>query len=91
MCDVEYLKIAGYLKSSTYRLNVVKFLNNVDYSMPREIAKGINIKPNHISKVLKDLKEKDIVECVNPEARKGRLYHLTSTGEKVVPYLEKIK
>ena len=41
-----------------------------------------------ISKVLSELKSKEIVECINEEARKGRLYRLTDTGKDV---LETIK
>ena len=41
-----------------------------------------------VSKVLSELKSKEIVECINEEARKGRLYRLTDTGKDV---LETIK
>ena len=30
------------------------------------------------------LKSKEIVECINEEARKGRLYRLTDTGKEVL-------
>lgn len=36
-----------------------------------------------MSKVLKDLKEHEIVECLNEEMRKGRLYRLTEKGLKI--------
>ena len=39
--------------------------------MPTQIAKDAGIRTNHISKVLSELKEAGIAECVNPEARKG--------------------
>ena len=42
------------------------------------------IRTNHISKVLSELKSKEIVECINEEARKGRLYRLTDTGKEVL-------
>ena len=48
----------------------------------------LGIRTNHISKVLSELKSKEIVECINEEARKGRLYRLTDTGKEV---LETIK
>ena len=51
--------------------------------MPTEIAERSNIKTNHVSKVLSELKSKELIELVNPEARKGRLYRLTDVGEEI--------
>ena len=39
---------------------------------------------NHISNTLKELKDHELVECINnPEVRKGRLYRLTDKGELI--------
>ena len=40
------------------------------------------------SKVLAELKAYELVECINPEVRKGRLYRLTDKGEEVVKNLK---
>ncbi len=56
--------------------------------IPSQIAKNSGIRTNHISKVLSELKSHELVECINPEVRKGRLYRLTETGEEVVRNLE---
>jgi predicted transcriptional regulator len=56
--------------------------------IPSQIAKNSGIRTNHISKVLFELKSHELVECINPEVRKGRLYRLTETGEDVVKNLE---
>lgn len=72
----------AYVLSSTYRLKVVKVLHE-NMSFPAKIANNAGIRLNHISKVLKDLKDNNIVECINPEVRKGRLYRLTDKGEKI--------
>lgn len=55
--------------------------------MPSEIAKDANIIQNHISATLRQLKEHELVECINPEVRKGRLYRLTDKGNSVVKEL----
>ena len=39
---------------------------------------------NHLSNPLKQLKEYELVECINPEVRKGRLYRLTDKGDALV-------
>jgi predicted transcriptional regulator len=76
-----------YVNNSSYRVKVLKSLGD-DVKMPKEIADDSGILPNHISNVLRQLKEKDIVECINPEVRKGRLYRLSEEGKDV---LENIK
>ena len=56
--------------------------------IPTQIAKNSEITPNHISKVLAELKAHELVECINPEVRKGRLYRLTDKGDEIVKNLE---
>ena len=52
--------------------------------IPTEIAEDSRILRNHISNVLRELKEKELVECVNPKSRKGRLYRLTEEGSDIL-------
>jgi len=77
----------SYVKISSYRKRVMKSLED-DVKMPSEIAKDAEIRQNHISKVLSELKARDLVECINPEVRKGRLYRHTDKGVDVVKNLE---
>ena len=72
-----------YIEKSKYRRKVLKTLSN-GAKMPSEIAKDTGIVQNHISNTLRQLKDHDLVECINPEVRKGRLYRLTKNGEDIV-------
>ena len=83
----EMLKEISYVKISQYRTKVMKSLDG-DVLIPTQIARNSDIRPNHISKVLAELKAHELVECINPEVRKGRLYRLTEHGEDVVKNLE---
>lgn len=76
-----------YVKRSKNRLKVMKSLDG-DVKIPSEIAKDAQIHNNHISNILRQLRQRELVECINPEAKKGRLYRLTDSGEKVVQNLE---
>ena len=76
-----------FVKRSNYRQNVLKALEN-DVLMPTEIAKRSNIKTNHVSKVLAELKSKGLIEIINPEVRKVCLYRLTDVGDYLVKKLE---
>ena len=78
----EMLKEISYVEISKYRKKVMKALED-DVKIPSQIAKDSEIRQNHISKVLSELKAHELVECINPEVRKGRLYRLTPKGEEV--------
>lgn len=71
-----------YIEKSQYRSKLLKSLSN-DTKMPSQIAKDTGIVQNHISNTLRQLKEHDLVECINPEVRKGRLYRQTDKCEAV--------
>ena len=79
----EILTEISYVQMSKYRIKVMKSLDG-DVKIPSVIAKDSGIKTNHISKVLAELKAHELVECINPEVRKGRLYRLTDKGEVIL-------
>ena len=59
-----------------------------DVKIPSKIAEDADIRQNHISKVLAELRAHELVECINPEVKKGRLYRLTSKGDEIVKNME---
>lgn len=79
----------NYVKRSQYRLKVMKSLDG-EAKIPSEIARDTEIYQNHISNVLKQLNEHELIECINPEVRKGRLYRLTDKDEKVSEYFNEV-
>ena len=83
----ELLIEIGYVQISKYREKVMKSLDG-DVKIPTEIANDSGIRTNHISKVLAELKAHDLVECINPEVRKGRLYRLTDKGDELIKNLK---
>ena len=78
----EMLTEISYVQISKYRTKVMKSLED-EVKIPTQIAKHSSIRVNHISKVLAELKARELIECINPEARKGRLYRQTDKGEVV--------
>ncbi|MBR2556787.1 MAG: transcriptional regulator [Methanobrevibacter sp.] len=78
----EILTEISYVNISKYRTKVMKSLDG-EVLIPTQIARNAGIRTNHISKVLSELKAHELVECINPEVRKGRLYRLTNKGEEV--------
>jgi len=79
----EMLKELAYLQISKNRTKVMKSLDG-EAKIPSHIAKDTDILTNHISGILRQLKDHGLVECINPEVKKGRLYRLTEKGEEIV-------
>ena len=87
ICDTmelsdEILIEIAYVQISKHRTEVMKYLNG-KLKMPSQIADDVDVVQNHISQTLRQLREHDLVECVNPQAKKGRLYRLTDKGKVV--------
>ena len=79
--------VIRYVNRSKYRVRTLRAIGG-GVKMPKEIAEDSGILQNHISNVLRELKEKDLVECLNPSMRKGRLYRLSDDGLEM---LDKLK
>lgn len=78
----------GYVIASKYRTKIVKALKGKQIKIPTMLANETEIRTHHISSTLKDLRDHEIVECLNPRARKGRLYRLTEMGEEIAALIE---
>ena len=82
----EMVTAISLLKSSEYRLKIMKAIGK-DTVTPSEIAEKIGIRLNHVSTLLKELKENNLVKCLNEDTRKGRLYELTGLGQNAIDKL----
>ena len=87
MNDEELYQLLGYVMASDYRKNILKSIGT-GIKIPSVIAEEIGLRTNHISNVLNDLKKKNLVVCLNEDARKGRLYKNTDLALKVLEYVE---
>lgn len=86
MNEKELYSILGYVKVSKYRTNTLKTIGHT-YKMPTEIARETEFKTSQVSTALIDLKKKDLVVCLNEEAKKGRLYRCTELGHEILEHL----
>ncbi|WGI18017.1 helix-turn-helix domain-containing protein [Methanonatronarchaeum sp. AMET-Sl] len=73
----------GWIKASTYRQNILRSLE-AGPKTPKELAEENEYRMSHVSRTLSNLKEKGLVECLNPDCRKGRLYALTDEGKEMI-------
>lgn len=80
MNDVNWNKLS-FVKRSKYRKKVLQALS--EPSMPSELADELDLHQSHVSRALIELKDKDLVEVLNPEDKQGRLYSKTEEGEEI--------
>ncbi|MBU4308274.1 MAG: winged helix-turn-helix domain-containing protein [Nanoarchaeota archaeon] len=81
--EKEMIDAISLIKSSKYRYKVLKAIKE-EVLTPSEISKKVDLRLNHVSMVLTDLKNKKLVECLNEETKKGRLYQLTKLGKNAI-------
>lgn len=80
------LNLVGYVKRGKNRK--ITFLALDKPLMPSELMRKIygktsNTYFNLVSRALSELKEKKLIEIVNPNEKTGRIYQKTKLGEEV--------
>ena len=86
----KYADEIAFIKGSKYREIVISEISE-NFKMPKEISKSKNIHLSEVSRALKGLREKKIVEVINPDAKKSRIYQLTPKGKKILNILNSNK
>lgn len=85
--DDKLIILTEYVKQSTNRTKVLKTIG-INILKPTDITKKTNIHINNVSRSLKQLKEKGLVEILNPESKRGRLYRITEEGKRILKNLK---
>ena len=75
-------ELIGFVKRSDYRKKILGSLEKP--LIPKEIAEETDIHQSNVSRALGDLREKELVQVMNPDAKTGRVYTLTEKGEKIL-------
>lgn len=79
----------SFVISSEYRFKVLKKLDAP--KTPSKISKEIEINKTHISRALSELESKNIVKCLTPDAKKGKLFIISDYGKKILEEATKVK
>ena len=80
--DRNIIEIYSIIISSQIKKSIVLSLNDKILT-PKKISQIIGKRINHVSLYLKQLKEISVVNCLNENKTKGRLYQLTELGKKI--------
>ena len=73
----------SYVFSSELRLKTLLELNRSKYT-PKQLSISLKQPISHVSKALKELTIKGLVECLTPTRKKARLYSITKLGNQVL-------
>lgn len=73
--------LLGFVSASKYREKVIAALLKAEKTVT-QISEESGMYKSHVSKMVKELEEKGVAECLNPDRRKGKLFTLTEKGER---------
>jgi predicted transcriptional regulator len=73
----------GFIKSSKYRMQIMELLKSKAMT-PTEISGELKTHFSQVTKNLLELEKRDLVKCLTPTLRKGRLYGITDKGKKTL-------
>jgi len=78
----------SFVASSGYRERVIHALARKP-KFPKDVARETTLRITHVSRALREMGERGLVECLNPEAKaRGRLYAVTEAGASLLAYFD---
>jgi DNA-binding MarR family transcriptional regulator len=81
-------RLLGFVLASN-RTSIILWLSH-QMATPKHLTKATGLRIGHVSNVLKSLANRHLVECVNPEAKRGRIYRLTPLGMQISEQMKKL-
>jgi predicted transcriptional regulator len=73
----------GFVKSSKHRKDIIQLLSAKNMT-PTELSKELRIHISQVTRNLLELEKRNLVKCLTPSLRKGRLYSATDKGIRTV-------
>jgi predicted transcriptional regulator len=58
---------------------------------PSQLAKNLKSSLSNVSLKLADLEKRNLIYCLNPNEKKGRIYSLTKKGKQIVKKIEQME
>jgi len=76
-------KMISFISSSEPRFKILLHLSKTA-STPSLISKELKIPLSRVSVILKELEEKELIECLTKNVRKGKFFRTTDKGIEVI-------
>lgn len=81
--------IISYIARSKRRLEILNILKTNEKSQV-EIMKLTKMYKAHTSRTLKELSEKELIHCINPEDRMFKFYKITKKGKEILNDIKRV-
>lgn len=81
--------LIGFISASKYRLKILSYLYSRS-TTPSQLANYLKITTGHVSNLLQKMQNKELVKCMNPNLKKGRIYSITELGKKIYDGYKKL-
>ena len=79
----------SFVASSSYRERVLHALSEKP-KFPKDLGRETSLRITHVSRALREMRGRGLVECLNPEAKaRGRMYGVTEAGSALFAYLDR--
>ena len=77
----------GFVIAGPSRAKILKVLNRMTRATPTQISKKTKLFPTNVSRTLNELRDKDLIQCITPGLKKGKIFELTENGKRVLNML----
>lgn len=85
MDEKELYQLKSYIDRSKNRKKILNILGQKDKPLtPSEISQELEVQRTTISKRITDLKDKELVELLNPEDNRNRYYKISEKGRELL-------
>jgi len=79
----------SFVAASGYRERVLNALSRKP-KFPKDVARETTLRITHVSRALREMGGRGLVECLNPEAKaRGRIYGVTEAGASLLGYFDR--
>ena len=74
---------AGILKASPSRQKILELLSKRSMT-PKEIAQQSKLHLSQVSRGLREMEKRNMVRCMTPNLKRGRIYAVTEKGREAL-------
>jgi DNA-binding MarR family transcriptional regulator len=78
------LKLIGFVARAKRRKETLNLLSKHTQLSQPEIMRSLNQYKSHNSATIKELSQKDLIKCINPEDRSFKFYKITKKGRNIL-------
>jgi DNA-binding MarR family transcriptional regulator len=78
------LKLIGFVARAKRRKETLNLLSKHTQLSQPEIMRSLNQYKSHNSATIKELVQKDLIKCINPEDRSFKFYKITKKGRNIL-------